>query len=131
MGANQPTKVLICFSMTLVLSRRRTTFRVATARHAIKSVELNVKVTIATIYQRNEPPCSPESSVDSWPTNRPRGERDGGATAGGAEDTVDEYPIGITKGEGIFCVGGFGHFACELGNVQSPGAGIGLSEGSR
>src|SRR5579862_5593622 len=46
------TSVLICLSMILVLSRRSTTFRVATARHATKSVELNVKVMIATIFQR-------------------------------------------------------------------------------
>ena len=46
------TSVPICFSIIFVLSRRSITFRVAIAKHATKSVEVSVRVLIATIFHR-------------------------------------------------------------------------------
>src|SRR6266446_4626321 len=92
------TSVPICFSMIFVLSRRSTTFRVATARHATKSVELNERVMIATIFQRT-------SRHARRKARRARGQLRGHVA-------LALSPV-------------------SFGNVQSPDAGIGLSEGSR
>ena len=62
----------------------------------------------------DEPPSSPESSAGSRPAKGPRGERDDGARVGGAEGVVERYPISITNTQGVFSVGGFGRFACQL-----------------
>ena len=79
----------------------------------------------------DQPPGSPKSSSGSRPTKGPRGERDDVATVGGAEGVVERHPSASRELRASSALEALAVSPVSFDSVESSGAVIGLSEGSR